>query len=370
MNRRDFIQGTLVSAALASLARISYAQSDNKVDVIFVSPGKHSEDFFATVSDSMKVAAQAPGVNLTIVHGQRNRVKTINDGTKAIQEAPPSSYVIVINEQKTAAPLAKAALDRGQKLLIAFNPLLSNDAEDAVFGLPREKYPNYIGTLIPDNVQAGRLIAEALVSAAPGGDDWGVIALNGLSATPAAADRLTGLKQALASKPAFPLLQTVDTDWSEEDSAKRAQGLLTRYQSHKRLLLWCANDPIALGALRAAREMGRIPGKDILVAGLNWSDRAFAGIQAGDMVASVGGHVFAGAAALAMIADHAAGLDFLAANLQQSMPFGTIDATVLAGLTRRFGATKIDLAKIDYATLSRKTSGAAAYDFNPARLVG
>lgn len=369
MERRNFLKSAILSAATLPFSKLSIAQTNSKPEVLFINPGKESEDFYATANQAMTYAAAQLNLSLTTVYGQRNRIKTISDGTKAIQEASPSSYVIVVNEQKTAAPLVKAVLERGQKLVIAFNPLLANDPDDAVFGLPREKYPNYIGTLVPDNVQAGRLIAEALISAAPAGDDWGVIALNGLSATPAATDRLAGLKQALASKPGLPLLQSVDTDWSEEDAVKRTQGLLTRYQSHKRLLLWCANDPIALGAVKAARQMERALGKDILVAGLNWSDGAFAAIQAGNMVASVGGHVFAGAAALAMIADHAAGLDFQAIGLQQSMPFGSIDATILAGLTRRFGAPKIDLSKIDYTPLSRKASGSVGYDFNPARLV-
>ncbi len=369
MKRRFFINGTLAGIGIAPLASLTFAQAPNKPNVLFINPGRDRNDFFSTVSESMAIAAGQMNLNLNIVYGERNRVKTINDGTKAIQEAPPSSYVVIVNEQKTGAPLAKAALERGLKLLVIFNPLLSSDPDDAVFGLPREKYPNYIGTLIPDNVQAGRLIADSLLTAATGSNDWGVLALNGLSATPAAADRLTGLKQALANKPTFQLLQSVDTDWSEDDAARRAQGLLARYESQKRLLLWCANDPIALGALKAAREMGRAPGKDILVAGLNWSEKAFAAIQAGDMVASVGGHVFAGAAALAMIADHAAGLDFPTNGAQQSMPFGTIDMAGLASLTRRFGETKIDFTKIDFMPLSRKTSSAATYDFNPERMV-
>jgi ABC-type sugar transport system substrate-binding protein len=69
-------------------------------------------------------------------------------------------------------------------------------------------------------------------------------------------------------------------------------------------VLWCANDAMALGALAAAVEAGRQPGKDILIGGVDLMDRALAEVAAGRLEVSIGGHVVDGARALILLHDH------------------------------------------------------------------
>ena len=372
MNRRDFCRLTLTSTAIGLFSKELFSAENNIPNVIFINPGREDEAFWKDVSTTMSIASKLLGIQLTVIYGNRNRLKTEELGKNAINSAPEGSYIILVNEQKTGYPLASEALKKGLKVVFAYNPLVASDPDDATLGTPRQPYRNYIGAVIPDNIQAGELIAQSLMNAATTiapNEPWGIIGLGGLTATPAGADRLAGLQGSLTGRSNFTLLQTTETDWSEADAARRALGLLDRYKTHKNLLIWCANDPIALGALKTARQAGRNIGRDTLIAGLNWSESAFAAIQGGDMIGSVGGHIFTGATALALIADHHAGLDFMSGGAVKAMPFSLIDKSSLGSLQARFGGNQIAFDKIDYRALSRKFSGKAEYDLNPANLI-
>ena len=75
--------------------------------------------------------------------------------------------------------------------------------------------------------------------------------------------------------------------------------------------IWAANDPIALGAIAGAVDVGKIPGKDIFFSGLNWDPLGLEKIQNGEMVTSLGGHFLTGAWALVLLYDHYHGKDFI-----------------------------------------------------------
>jgi ABC-type sugar transport system substrate-binding protein len=68
-------------------------------------------------------------------------------------------------------------------------------------------------------------------------------------------------------------------------------------------VVWCASDAMALGALSAALEAGRRPGKDVLIGGVDLIDRALEEVAAGRLEVSVGGHVVDGAYALVLLHD-------------------------------------------------------------------
>jgi len=69
-------------------------------------------------------------------------------------------------------------------------------------------------------------------------------------------------------------------------------------------VIWCANDAMALGAMAAVCEIGKTPGKDILLGGVDLGARALAGVADGSLAVSVGGHVTDGARALVLLYDH------------------------------------------------------------------
>ena len=169
---------------------------------------------------------------------------------------------------------------------------------------------HWIGTLIPNNVDAGYKIAISLIEKAriKNIEPLNIVAINGSRETPASQEREKGLKLALAENPDVKLKQILYGEWNQELSYSMMKGLLNRYPDIK--MIWAANDPMALGAIKALKENALKPGEDVFVSGLNWSNEAIENIQNGEMCASVGGHFMVPGWSLVILYDYHNGIDF------------------------------------------------------------
>ncbi|MDN3720697.1 substrate-binding domain-containing protein [Roseibium salinum] len=128
-----------------------------------------------------------------------------------------------------------------------------------------------------------------------------MLALTGDTTTPAGLQRELGMQRAVADNYDVKLLHAIPAEWDEEIGYQRAASVFKRTEVD---VVWGANDDIALGALKAAREAGLTPGQDILFAGLNWSSRGMEAVRNGEMTMTHGGHFFAGAWSIVMLRDH------------------------------------------------------------------
>ncbi len=75
-------------------------------------------------------------------------------------------------------------------------------------------------------------------------------------------------------------------------------------------MIWAANDEMAFGAMRAAEELGKTPGKDLLFSALNNSLEALQALLDDRVSVLVGGQFTAGGWAMVLLHDYEAGLDF------------------------------------------------------------
>jgi len=358
--RLGVVATALIAMVLCCLATAAPAAQPR---VVFVNPGKQDEPFWSMLAEVMQVAAGQLGFALDIDWARRDRMAMVDLGVAAARRRP--DYLILVNEQRSAWAGMEEAARLGVKVLLLNNGFTGEDLER--FGGPREKLPNYVGALLPDNVQAGRALGLALGRAAAAQGEAPpveLIAINGLLATPAAADRFAGLQLALAEQPQLHLVGTIEGDWSRDGQAPALDGLLTR---HDRLrLIWAASDLMAVGALDAIARIDPTHRRPWLVAGLNWSSEGLAAVRDGRMVASIGGHFLAGGFALVMLRDYHDGRDFADIGLTQHMPFAAIDRSNVDGYTARFGDG--DWNRIDFRAL-RRGPGAAPYRFDPAVLI-
>jgi ABC-type sugar transport system substrate-binding protein len=95
----------------------------------------------------------------------------------------------------------------------------------------------------------------------------------------------------------------------EEREARSAAALMLR--AHPEVtVVWAANDSMALGALDAVRAVGKEPGVDVLVGGMDLLARALERVADGQMTVTLGGHVLDGARSLLLVHDHLQGQDF------------------------------------------------------------
>ena len=189
-----------------------------------------------------------------------------------------------------------------------------------------------------------------------------MVAIAGDRATQASVERVEGLAKALAEYPAVALKQVFYAEWSQANAFQITQGFLRRYPEIG--AIWCANDPIALGAMEGAEAAARQPGQDIFVGGLNWDAAGLEHTKAGRWVTTVGGHFMTGGWALVMLYDYHHGRDFADEGLQlQRQIFGVLHTGNIDQFLTHFGDR--NWGKIDFTQFSKVLNPAIKkYDFS------
>lgn len=324
ITRRRFLSLTgaaglsgLLPGAVAGVSPVRAAGRPLRIG--FINPGRSDEDFWVSVGRLMGHAAARLGISLTMTVSERSRRQYLQQASDLLRHRP--DYLIAVNEEGVGPAVAELAEASGVPLFMLLN------AMPFTGGNPRIGQPRYLGALLADNEQAGFVLANHLIGAArrrKPGRFLRLLALDGVLATPAAADRARGLDRALSLMPDVMLLDRLEGEWRQDIAGQRLEAALRRNADVD--VIWCANDPMALGAAAAVIRRGRVPGEDVVIGGFNGSVAAQAAIAAGRMEASMTGHLFAGALALVMLRDHADGLDFAdAGGAVQSVVFGALD---------------------------------------------
>jgi ABC-type sugar transport system substrate-binding protein len=175
---------------------------------------------------------------------------------------------------------------------------------------PRQTLTQWIGHLAPDNIAAGKQLAEALIATARQKPDTSppeILALSGTRDSSAATDRDKGLRGSVEHESAT-LNQLLYAGWSQPEAEDKTRLLLDRYPGTD--VIWCASDGMALGAIRALESKNMRPGVDVMVGGVDWEKRALDAIREGRLTASMGRHFMDGGVALLLIHDFNAGYDF------------------------------------------------------------
>ncbi len=326
---------SFLACLLICVAISAFAKAD--LHVTFINPGKSDEIYWRMVTEFMQAAAMDLDIDLEVLWAERNHLQQIRLGQSLAARAVKPDYVVLVNEKLVAPETIQPLDDAGIKTFLILNDL--NSSQKAIFGSPRTMFRHWVGSMVPDNVEGGRKIAEALFATATlhGLGPAGLIAISGARGTPATTERRQGLAESLFKHKIYALNQETWAEFDETLAYDQVKGLLKRYPNTQ--LIWAANDPMALGAMRAARERGKNPGKDIFVAGLNWSKPALEAVQRGEMAATVGGHFMCGGWSLVVIFDHAHGRDFAVGNGLEMKPelFATLDASNIDAFLRNYG---------------------------------
>jgi hypothetical protein len=132
----------------------------------------------------------------------------------------------------------------------------------------------YLGEIVPDDAEAGRMLAEILTGQARErglADGSGKIQAGVLAGehTHAGNARFRGWMEVRKQHDDVVPAGFQYGSWEEE--AGRSAAALLLQTAPGISVIWCANDAMALGALAAATEAGRRPGEDILIGGVDLS---------------------------------------------------------------------------------------------------
>jgi len=130
-------------------------------------------------------------------------------------------------------------------------------------------------TVMTNNVQAGEIACQYLAEKLGGKGE--VVIINGPPVS-SIVDRVTGCKNAFAKHPGIKILSdNQDGKASREGGLAVMQSLLTRYQTID--AVFGANDPTAIGADLAARQLGRT---EMIIAGVDGAPDVVAAMKSGN----------------------------------------------------------------------------------------
>lgn len=322
--------------------------------IVFLNPGKSTEEFWVSVSRFMQSAASDLHVDLDILYAERDATKMVANARSVLERVHKPDYLIVVNEKQVAPEILKMTAGSGIKVFLLLNSISAEQKQALESAGVSLKH--LVGSLVPNNEDAGYRMAKALFNEAqralPARPDGSrqLIAIAGDKATPASAEREAGLRRALAEHPEIQLTQIVYGEWNQQRARAQTDVLLTRYPEAR--LVWAANDLMAFGAIQAAEAKNLLPGKNILFAGLNNSRQAMQDRLSGRLSVLAAGHFTAGGWAVVMIHDFHAGkdLDKAGGRDRRDPLFAIIDARQAKQFIERFDGQRIP--EVDFRQFS------------------
>ncbi len=289
---------------ISLISTYSYAKA---VNVVFISPNPEISDneFWQKSIAFGKKAAKDLNINLEIVFGGTDRFRYRNDVFKISKRNIKPDYVVLINYFGTAeANLQSLEAAKIKSFTISTN---LSKKEKIRIGDPRKRFKYWIGHLVPDDFQAGYLLAKALIKdqkSKSSKTDVSMIALAGGRDSSSSIERENGLKAAVKESVNVKLHQIVHVHWNGERAAKAFLKLKNRYPDTN--VVWTAADVIALGIIKK----NAVPLDKYSIGGIDWSSKALNNVIKKKLTTSVGNHFLQIAFSLILIKDFSLGLDF------------------------------------------------------------
>ena len=291
------------------LFTVPLADAGTRPSVVFLSPD--DSRFWQLVAGFMEAVAEDLEVDLEVQYDREShRFSYLRMAKDVLAREEKPDYLLFMCKEHVTESMLRLADGAGVKTF-TFNTDVP-DAARASIGMPRSVLSGWLGHLSPDNIAAGRSLVTLLGKQAEqlglaSGPSIPMVALSGTLDSSATKDRNGGLLAA-AVQQRSELMQLVYANWSGTLAREKTEVLLKRYPNT--VSIWSASDGMALGAIEAARNAGRTPGKDLLVGGVDWEPEALESIRQGELLVSLGRHFMGGGLALLLLHDYHHGQDF------------------------------------------------------------
>jgi ribose transport system substrate-binding protein len=244
-SRRNVIALCLISIFLfGSCNRSSDPQSGEKKQYfVAFSQANNAEPYRAAQNAVMrKLFSQSPDVKLVISDAQQDNSKQIAQVETFIRQKP-DLLIIAPNERAALTAIMGQAMDAGIPVICLERDVLQ---------------PNYTSYVHSDNTaigrKAGQFIVDSLIKKY-GSPKGTVVAIRGLLGVEAEIERDTGAKEIFAKYPEIRIVAEPVADWIQAKAKDRMIEVLR--VEPKIDVVYGHNDPMAVGAYLAAKELGR-----------------------------------------------------------------------------------------------------------------
>jgi ABC-type sugar transport system substrate-binding protein len=284
----------LAAAAMCGLSLTAQAARAAEEPTIGVAVPTLDSDFWNRYVTFMKTGADQLGVHLIVLNADNKPDQMIRSIQDLISRKVDG--IISVGYWDTAPPAIRFAAR-------AHIPVVITDTYPS-FAPQSEGHSNYIAFIGPGDFEAGYRYGKALLDAMqPGPDGKKVIGvLNGTPGTSVAIDRRKGLAKAIAEDGHVEIAGEVNGNFVSDQAQTAFESL---YQGHPEIKgVWSANDPMAIGVIAALKNMGKVPGKDVLITSQDLNPPNVQAVQDGQQLYDIGGHWVQGGIALVIMYDY------------------------------------------------------------------
>lgn len=334
-------------SVLLSLTLASSGYTMEKV--AWFKSGSHSR-FWPVVEKIMKAAARDLDIDLQIYEFKNDPIYFVSLVKEVLSDPETRPACILTHNYKKRGQKVFELAEKFNVPIFLFNAGFPKDSD---VGVPRGKYTQWIGQMLPDDEYAGYILTKELIERAKQLDanktgTIQIVALEGNRTSEASVKRVAGLKRALSEHPEVTLNQYFHSKWKIE-LAKEAFRT-SRHRYPETTVFWAASENMAIGVIDAAKQQNLQAGTDYITGGFDLLPENKNYLESGEMAVSVGGHYFEGAWALVLIHDFIHGSDFKA--------FGTTAFT-----TKMTPQTKEDFAQLQDIFSALTSKSLEDYDF-------
>lgn len=217
----------------------------------------------------MQAAANSLGLELRVIYGDENRLKTTKAVMSAMQKYP-NDYFIYIYQVSQGLDILRHGEALKVKSIIINTSVPDEDRSKA--GHPGNPFQHWIAHITPDDVAAGEMLAKFLIEKSEAINiqkPLQIIALNGSLDSTAAKDRQTGLNNFLIQRPDVKLNQLTWARWDKKLARFQTERLLQRYPDT--CIVWSASDDMAAGSLAAITPTNKRCHR-MVVGSIDWSN--------------------------------------------------------------------------------------------------
>jgi galactofuranose transport system substrate-binding protein len=257
-------------------------------------------------SKSMQDEARARGYTLIETNANEDTAKQIAD-VKSLIAQRVDILIFPPRESQALAPVVLEAKAAGIPVI-----LIDRDVDHSI-AKPGEDYVTFIGS---DFVDQGRRAAEWLVEAT--GGTANIIQLEGTSGSDPAIDRARGFEEYLSGtfrgtptpEGAFADMKIIASQTADFNRDLGREVMQTLLQSNPDVTaVYAHNDEMAIGAIAALEEAGKVPGEDVILVSIDGENAALDAIIEGKLGASVESSPFFGPIAFETMEQYIAGED-------------------------------------------------------------
>jgi ABC-type sugar transport system substrate-binding protein len=291
-------------------------EQTNTEHVLFIYPVDKGFPFWDAQVDFAQAVADVLGFNLDVAYppeSMRNRFRAAEFIENRINASPQKPSLVLTSFWVGSEEEILLLLQKHDIALISINSDVSLQQSKSI-GKPREKYPNWLAQLSPNDFLVGKDLGTALIKQGRNNKcpnqacNINLFAITGQSFADVSKQRLAGLEEAVKADGNSQILGFVYGDWSKQRVAQITPTIVKRHTSID--AFWLASDIMAYGLLEGLETSKMSIPKHSVIGSIDWSNETPSLIEQNKLTMSMGGHFLEAGFSLVLYYDYLNGIDF------------------------------------------------------------